>query len=98
MNTFCSTLLILPLTLLASGCNAPDPADYGGGAKGEAIAKCVSKTQRADSAVTREQAGEMCTCVTDKTYAALTGGGMNKDKMVSAMLSCAKKAGVEITR
>ncbi|MEO0689064.1 MAG: hypothetical protein AAFY51_02065 [Pseudomonadota bacterium] len=90
-------LVALPVTLLASACGAPDPADYGGGTKGEAIAKCVAKTERADSAVTREQAGQMCTCVTDKTYAALTGGGMAKAAMERAFIGCAERAGIAIT-
>ena len=80
-----------------AACNAPDPEDYGGGAKGEAIAKCVAKTERADSAVTREQAGEMCTCLTDKTMAALTGGGMAKASLERAFVGCATKAGIEVT-
>lgn len=98
-----SAKLLLPLTALAAlaGCGAPDPADYGGGAKGEAIAKCVAKTERADSSVTRDQAGEMCTCLTDKTSkavgAALTGGGMNKASLERAFVGCATKAGIEIT-
>lgn len=86
------------LALLALGaCGGPDPADYGGGEKGEAIAKCVAKTQRADSAVTREQAGEMCACITDKTLAALSNGGMRKSSMERAFIGCAEQAGVEIT-
>ncbi|MEL7318864.1 MAG: hypothetical protein AAFN04_09530 [Pseudomonadota bacterium] len=91
--------LALPLlALLALGaCGAPDPDDYGGGAVGEAIAKCVAKTERADSAVTREQAGAMCTCITDKTFAALSNGGMAKSSMERAFVGCAKQAGVEIT-
>lgn len=93
---FTLPLALIPALALAA-CNAPDPDDYGGGAKGEAIAKCITKTERADSAVTREQAGELCTCVTDKTYAALTGGGMQKASMERAFIGCAKKAGVEIT-
>ena len=94
-----STKLLLPLTALMAlaACNAPDPEDYGGGAKGEAIAKCVAKTERADSAVTREQAGEMCTCLTDKTMAALTGGGMAKASLERAFVGCATKAGIEVT-
>ena len=93
------TKLLLPLTavLALAACDAPDPADYGGGAKGEAIAKCITKTERADNAVTREQAGEMCTCLTDKTMTALTGGGMNKASLERAFVGCATKAGVEIT-
>ena len=52
--------------LMALGaCDVPNPNDYGGGEKGKAIAKCIVRTERADSAVTREQAGQMCTCVTD---------------------------------
>ena len=78
-------------------CDAPDPADYGGGDKGEAIAKCVAKTERADSAVTREQAGQMCTCITDKTYAALTGGAMNQSSLKRSLTRCATDAGIEIT-
>ena len=89
--------IALALVLTLAACDAPDPADYGGGAKGEAIAKCIAKTERADSAVSREQAGKMCTCVTDTTYAALTGGGMNKASLERAFVGCAKKAGVEIT-
>ena len=81
---------------LAAG-DAPDPADYGGGAKGEAIAKCITKTERADGTVTREQSGEMCTCLTDKTMAALTGGGMAKASLERAFIGCAKQAGIEIT-
>lgn len=96
----------LPLPLFAllalAGCNAPDPDDYGGGAMGETIAKCVTKTERADSNVTREQAGELCTCVTEKitSYAksAVSGGGaVSKGAMERAFVGCAKKAGVEIT-
>ncbi|KWV93272.1 hypothetical protein [Erythrobacter sp. YT30] len=93
---FTLLLALIPALALAA-CNAPNPDDYGGGAKGEAIAKCITKTERADSSVTREQAGELCTCVTDKTYAALTGGGMQKASMERAFIGCAKKAGVEIT-
>jgi len=95
--------LALPLVaLLALGaCDAPDPDDYGGGAMGEAVAKCVAKTERADSAVTREQAGEMCTCITDKTTkaveSALAGGGMNQASLKRAAIACAKKAGIEVT-
>ncbi len=96
MTRHAALLLALPI-LAISACNAPDPEDYGGGAKGEAIAKCISKTERADSAVTRAQAGEMCTCLTDKTMASLTGGGMNKASLERAFISCAKQAGVEIT-
>ncbi|MEL7197436.1 MAG: hypothetical protein AAGL10_03895 [Pseudomonadota bacterium] len=95
-HRFTLSFALIPVLALAA-CNAPDPDDYGGGAKGEAIAKCITKTERADSAVTREQAGELCTCVTDKTYAALTGGGVQKASMESAFIGCAKKAGVEIT-
>lgn len=93
------TLLLaaLPITLLTSACDAPDPADYGGGAKGEAVVSCITRLERADSSVTREQSGELCTCVTDKTFAALTGGGMNKSAMEGAFVGCAKDAGVEIT-
>ena len=87
----------LPLTLAVAACGGPDPADYGGGAMGEALAKCVAKTERADSAVTREQAGEMCTCITDKTLAALSNGGMRKSSMERAFIGCAEQAGVEIT-
>ena len=87
----------LALAFALAACGGPDPADYGGGAKGEAIAKCIVKTERADSAMTREQSGALCTCVTDKTYAALTGGGMNKASLTRAFVGCAKQAGVEIT-
>lgn len=95
--------LLLPLAALAvlSACNAPDPADYGGGAQGEAIAKCVAKTERADSSVTRAQAGEMCTCLTDKVMAsaksAMSGGSINTASMERAFMGCAAKAGVEVT-
>ena len=98
-----SAKLLLPLTALAAlaACDAPDPEDYGGGAKGEAIAKCVAKTERADSSVTREQAGEMCTCITDKTTkaieSALAGGGVNQASLKRAAIACAKKAGIEVT-
>lgn len=88
-------LVVAPLAL--AGCDAPDPEDYGGGAKGEAIAKCITKTERADSAVTRDQAGDMCTCLTDKTMAALTGGGMARASLERAFVGCAQKAGIEIT-
>ena len=87
----------LPLPLAGAAGGGPDPAEYGGGARGEAIAKCVAKTERADSAVTREQAGQMCTCITDKTYAALTGGGMAKAAMERAFIGCAERAGIAIT-
>jgi len=87
----------LPLLLGLAACNAPDPADYGGGPKGDAIAKCITKTERADSAVSREQAGTMCTCLTDKTMAALSGGGMRKSALKRAFIGCAEKAGIEIT-
>ncbi|MEM7779242.1 MAG: hypothetical protein AAF697_02490 [Pseudomonadota bacterium] len=90
-------LTALPLTLLISACDAPDPDDYGGGAIGEAVVKCIERTERADSAITRVQSGEMCTCITDKTFAALSGGGMTRAKMEREMLSCARQAGVEIT-
>lgn len=88
--------------MLTAGCDAPDPADYGGGAKGEATAKCITRTERADSSVTREQSGELCSCVTDKLMgaaeAALSGGGgMSKSSMERAFIGCAEKAGVEIT-
>lgn len=89
--------LSLALIAALAACNAPNPSDYGGGVKGEAIAKCVAKTERADSAITREQAGEMCTCITDKTYAALTNGGMKQSSVERALLGCVKSAGVEIT-
>lgn len=91
-----SALLIALVPALAA-CDTPNPADYGGGEKGEIIAKCVSRTERADNAVTREQAGEMCTCFADKTMNALTGGGMNRSTVERALLSCAKKAGIEVT-
>ncbi|MEM9500385.1 MAG: hypothetical protein AAF941_00935 [Pseudomonadota bacterium] len=92
--------VLIALTLTAA-CNSPDPADYGGGARGEAVAKCIVRTERADSAVTRQQSGELCSCVTDKllsgAQAALSGGGMSKSAMESAFIGCARKAGVEIT-
>ena len=93
--------LALALVFSLAACNAPDPEDYGGGVKGEAIAKCITKTERADSAVTRDQAGEMCTCLTEKTEsamkAALSGGGMSKASLERAFVGCATKAGIEIT-
>lgn len=96
MTRHASFLLALPLLALA-GCDAPDPDDYGGGAVGEAVAKCVAKTERADSSVTREQAGEMCTCITDKTFAALSGRGMSRANMERAFIGCARQAGIEVT-
>ncbi|MEM6858158.1 MAG: hypothetical protein AAF559_09825 [Pseudomonadota bacterium] len=95
--------LLLPLTALIAlaACDAPDPDDYGGGVQGEAIAKCITKTERADSSVTRAQAGEMCTCLTDKVMAsaksAMSGGSINKASMERAFVGCATKAGIEIT-
>ncbi|MEM1052391.1 MAG: hypothetical protein AAGI28_09885 [Pseudomonadota bacterium] len=96
MTKHAALLLTLPLLTLAA-CNAPDPDDYGGGAIGEAVAQCITKTERADSSVTREQSGEMCMCITDKTYAALSGRGMTRSRMESALLSCAHNAGIEVT-
>ena len=93
--------LALALVLSLAACDAPDPEDYGGGAKGAAIAKCITKTEAADSAVTREQAGEMCTCLTEKTEgavnAALSGGGMSKASLERAFIGCATKAGIAVT-
>ncbi|MBD2841474.1 hypothetical protein [Erythrobacter rubeus] len=93
------TRVILAVAVLGSlsACNAPDPDDYGGGAKGAAVVKCISRTERADSSITREQAGEMCNCVTDKTMAALGGSGMSRSSMERALIGCATDAGIELT-
>lgn len=76
-----------------SACDRPDPADYGGGMAGEAIAKCVTRTERAESRITREQAEDMCACLNDRvanTFA--TGREVSKQ----AMLQCAVDAGIPI--
>ena len=93
------TKLVLPFTALMAlaACDAPNPDDYGGGARGKAVAKCIMRTERADSSITREQAGEMCGCITDKTLSALTGSGMAQSSLERAFLTCAKKAGIAIT-
>ena len=96
-----ASMLALPLLFFTAGCNAPDPEDYGGGAKGEAVVKCITRTERADSAVTRDQSEALCTCVTDKimgsAMAAVSGGRVDKAAMERAFIGCAKDAGVEIT-
>ena len=97
MTTLRPLIAALPLTLVLAACDAPDPNDYGGGARGKAVAKCIMRTERADASVTREQAGALCGCVTDRTMAALTGGGMSQAGLESAFVGCAREAGVEIT-
>ena len=66
------------------------------------MAKCITRTERADSAVTREQAEGLCGCVTDAMFSYAKGavsgsGGMSSAAMERAFERCAADAGVEIT-
>lgn len=96
MTKHAALLLVLPILTLAA-CDVPDPNDYGGGAVGAAVAKCIIRTERADSSITREQSGELCTCVTEKTQTSLLASGMSRTSMERAFMGCAAQAGIEIT-
>ncbi len=93
-NITLTPIVLFSAAALLAGCNAPDPSDYGGGAEGAAIAKCISRTERADSSITREQAGEMCTCITEKMSKAITNGGRGMSE--ATLTSCATKAGITL--
>jgi len=84
-----------------AGCSdVPNPADYGGGDTGRAIAQCIERTEREDTDLTREQVGTLCTCLTERiasgTEQAMATGSVNRAEMERAMGRCAADAGIAV--
>ncbi|MEM6907085.1 MAG: hypothetical protein AAF494_00265 [Pseudomonadota bacterium] len=90
--------IAISATLLAACSNAPNPEDYGGGEMGEIIAKCVARAERKTSEINREQAGELCTCMSKKIarVAKASMSGQNMVMSADAAVRCAKQAGITV--
>jgi len=87
--------------LALSGCSdVPDPADYGGGVEGRAIAQCIERTEREDVDLTREEVGALCGCLTERiaggTEEAMGTGTVNRAEMDRAMGRCAEEEGIAL--
>ncbi len=92
-------LCAVPFALVGCG-DVPDPADYGGGDTGQAIAQCIERTEREDTDLTREQVGTLCTCLTERiadgTEQAMATGTVNRAEMERAMGRCAADNGIAL--
>ena len=90
MSLFRTTTLLAVSTLALAACDMPGADEFGGGAEGAAIVQCVSRTERMSDAITREQAADMCTCVTERAGTEIIGN----DAFPPALAACAKEAGI----
>ena len=87
-------MLLAGAAVLLSGCSdLADPRDYGGGAEGQAIAQCVERTEDDNSSLTREEAGKLCSCLTERiaegTEDPISNGSVNRAETQRALMRCA---------
>nr|WP_305959769.1 hypothetical protein [Aurantiacibacter sp. 219JJ12-13]MDP5263176.1 hypothetical protein [Aurantiacibacter sp. 219JJ12-13] len=88
----------MPLAIVAASlaaCIKPDPADYGGGELGAITAQCVSRLENRASAIDREKAGAICTCMSD-TMTSSMANGTSQAAIESALLHCASRNGLAL--
>jgi len=88
-------------TFALAGCSdVPDPADYGGGEEGKTMAQCISRTERANSSISREEAAQLCTCLTDRIASgaedAFASGSVAGAETERAVQRCADDNGIEL--
>ncbi|MEE4201790.1 hypothetical protein [Erythrobacter sp.] len=87
------------LALTAACSDLADPRDYGGGAEGQVFAQCVTRTEKDNPDITREQAASLCTCLNERiaegTEQPISDGSVDRAENQRALLRCAEDLGIE---
>ncbi len=94
-------MLVAGAAVLLSGCSdLADPRDYGGGAAGQAVAQCIARTEDDNSSLSREEAGRLCTCLTERIEAGtedpISNGSVDRAETQRALLRCAADLEIEV--
>lgn len=88
------------LVLLAGCSDLVDPGEYGGGAEGQAMAQCISRTEDDNRSITREEAASLCTCLNERiaegSEKPISGGAVDRAENQRALLRCAADLGIEV--